>query len=102
MEFEIQINEKPDKKPIGPSKLECMKAYMVVKVGANFREADYGDILVRFPSGSGGVFVLNCTRQRMFFDKSSTNRDWDSNFQCERAFKVKSIVLTFDSDDKPT
>lgn len=78
----ICIQEKPEVKPLGPSRLDSMVPYKVVAVRENFTEAAVGDIVLRFPSGNGnGVFVLNCTRQSMFWDKS-TDRSWDTAFTC--------------------
>jgi len=97
----IEVVMKPDTPPLGPSNLKELKAYRVVSVRSGFEEASVGDIVLRFPSHTGGVFILNCTRNMMFFDKSSTNRDWDSSFQCLRAFDVRQIVFYQDNEDKP-
>lgn len=101
MRGNVQIAKKPDVKPVGPKKLEPLKTYRVVEVEKEFEEAEVGDIVLSFPCKTGGVFIFNCTRQMMFFDKSSTNRDWDSHFQCLRAFDIRHVTFYADGEDKP-
>lgn len=101
MEGKIVVVKKPEVKPIGPRNLEELKPYRVVEIKEGFTEAAVGDIVIRFPSGSGGIFVLNCTRQKMFFDRSQSDTGWNSSFQCLRAFDIERITFCFDGEDRP-
>lgn len=100
MNPKIAIELKPEVKPIPPAMLEEMKPYRIVSVRDQFPEAELRDIVLRFPSRTGGQFILNCTRGMMFFDRSQRDQ-YGSDFLCLRAFDVRSISFCHDGEDKP-
>jgi hypothetical protein len=100
MNAQIQVTMKPKIEPRSTYELEEMKPYRVVSVRDGFKDAELGDIVLRFPSRTGGYFVLNCTKQMMFFDRSSRD-DRNSDFKCLRAHDVQQITFAIDYEDRP-
>ncbi len=96
----IVIQEKPVAVPKGPCQLLELVPYRVVEVQDKEKASvEVDDIVLRFPSG-GANAVLNVTKQKMLWDRSSGD-SWNQPFKCLRAHHIKSIGFAVDNDERP-
>lgn len=96
----IQMQEKPKAKPRGASSLLELIPYEVVEVGEKDCGVEVGDIVLRFPSHGHGCYLLNVTKQKMLWDRTSSD-NYRQPFMCLRAHHVATITFAVDHDDRP-
>lgn len=96
----IQLQEKPKAKPKGPASLLELVPYQVVEVVDKDLGVEVGDVVLRFPAHGHGCYLLNVTKQKMLWDKSSSD-NYRQPFSCLRAHHVASISFATDHDERP-